>query len=186
MERGLLLILSGPSGCGKDTVIEEVIKKNPNVKMSVSLTTRKIREGEIPGVSYDFTDLDSFKKAIENGELLEYNKYGSNYYGTPKKSVEELLNKGIDVVLRIDVNGKANIKKIYPEAVSIFMMTPSLEILEKRLRSRGTDTESDIATRLETAKAEIEKSGDYDYYVINDVLENAVNKVIEIINKGHH
>ena len=136
---GMLVILSGPAGSGKDTVIAELFKSDIDITKSVSMTTRKPRDSEIDGIDYMFVSEEDFLDAVENGELLEYARYGVNYYGTPKGPVDKWLEDGHIVILKIDVQGAGNIKKMYPEAVSIFIMPPSMEILETRLRNRGSE-----------------------------------------------
>ncbi len=179
--KGLLVLFSGPSGVGKDTVLDVVLKKNSELQKSVSLTTREIRENEIEGKDYYFISVPEFKNMIEQGNVLEYAKYGENLYGTPKAPVDRWLEQGKTVILKIEVQGAENIKKIYPDSVAIFLMPPSMEELEKRLRSRGTEDETDILKRLEIAKNEIEKSKNYDYFVINDDIDNASDEVISIL-----
>lgn len=181
MYKGLLVVVSSPSGGGKGTILAELFKQNDNMKFSVSATTRKPREGEINGVQYHFISKEEFEKLIAEGKMLEYASYCDNFYGTPKEPVEQSLEKGIDVILEIEVQGGAQIKKIMPECVSIFIAPPSLEVLEKRLRGRGTETDEVIKTRLETAKKELEKIEDYDYLVINDELETAVKDMETIL-----
>ena len=179
---GMLLVLSGPSGSGKDTVIAELMKLGYNMVQSVSMTTRAPRDGEVDGVDYIFSDTDSFTWAIENGRMLEYAKYGVNYYGTPKEPVDNFLSEGKIVILKIDVQGCENIKKIYPDALCVFITPPSMAVLEKRLRRRATDSEEDILRRLNIAKDELQKIPLYDYVVINDELEKAVTDIETIIN----
>ena len=152
--KGLLIVFSGPSGSGKDTVLAELKNRDINMQQSISATTRPMREGEVDGVDYFFTDVDTFEKNIQEGYFLEYVKYGSNYYGTPKKRIEELTDGGANVFLKIEVEGASNIKKLYPDSVGIFIMPPSMEVLEQRLRSRGTEDENDVKKRLEIAQNE--------------------------------
>ena len=164
---GMLVILSGPAGSGKDTVIAELFKSDIDITKSVSMTTRKPRDSEIDGIDYMFVSEEDFLDAVENGELLEYARYGVNYYGTPKGPVDKWLEDGHIVILKIDVQGAGNIKKMYPEAVSIFIMPPSMEILETRLRNRGSEEEDDVLRRLKIAIREIERCrNEYDYVVI--------------------
>ena len=146
---GMLVILSGPAGSGKDTVIAELFKSDIDITKSVSMTTRKPRDSEIDGIDYLFVSEEDFLDAVENGELLEYARYGVNYYGTPKGPVDKWLEDGHIVILKIDVQGAGNIKKMYPDAVSIFIMPPSMEILETRLRNRGSEEEDDVLRRGE-------------------------------------
>ena len=182
MNKGILVVISAPSGCGKDTIVNEIIKEmGDNASVSVSMTTRDMRPGEAEGVNYYFVSVDEFKKNIENGEMLEYTRYGSNYYGTPVGPVKEKLNAGKTVFLIIEVEGGENVKKIFPDCVKIFIIPPSMEVLRNRLSGRGTDSEEAIATRMEIAKTELEIAVEYDYIVENDVLEEAVEDVKSII-----
>lgn len=179
---GLLVLFSGPSGVGKDTVLEVVLNKDKTLQKSISLTTRAIRENEVDGKDYYFIDVAKFENMIENGEVLEYAKYGTNLYGTPKAPVDKWLSEGKIVILKIEVQGASNIKKLYPDSIGIFVMPPSMEELEQRLRSRGTEDEADIQKRLEIARNEIAHSKDYDYLVVNDDLNKASENVIEILH----
>lgn len=179
--KGMLVVLSGPSGSGKDTVLSEIFCKAPELKKSVSMTTRKPREGEIDGVDYIFVDESVFTDAVSDGKMLEYARYGGNYYGTPKERVDSWLNEGLTVILKIDVQGGENIRRLYPDAVSIFITPPSMSVLEKRLRRRGSEAEEEVRKRLAIALDELKSISDYDYMVINDSLEDAVDDVITII-----
>lgn len=182
MTGGRLIVFSGPSGAGKDSVLEEYFKtEHQGVWKSVSYTTRPARENERDGIDYNFISVDEFEDNIRKGNMLEYTKYGLNYYGTPKAPVDEHLKKGETVILKIEVNGAANIKKIYPDSVAVFITPPSVEVLEKRLRSRGTESEKDIARRLEIALKELENKKNYDHVIINDKLEDAVNDLDRIV-----
>lgn len=184
---GMLVVLSGPAGSGKDTVISELFKSDFDITKSVSMTTRKPRDGEIDGIDYMFVSEEDFLDAVENGELLEYARYGVNYYGTPKGPVDKWLEDGHIVILKIDVEGAGNIRKIYPDTVSIFIMPPSMQILEKRLRDRGSEDEEDVLRRLKIAFNEIERCrNEYDYVVINDDLQDAVDDIKTIINAEKH
>ena len=180
-KEGMLILFSGPSGVGKDTVLDVVLNKNKSLQKSISLTTRSIRDNETDGKDYYFISSDKFEDMILKGEVLEYAQYGVNMYGTPKAPVDKWLSEGKTVVLKIEVQGAKNIKEMYPDSVGIFLLPPSMEVLEKRLRSRGTETEEDIRRRLEIARDEIHKSVDYDYFVINDELETASDDVLTII-----
>lgn len=182
MTKGLLVVVSAPSGCGKDTIISKVVEKmDGNAFISVSMTTRKMRAGEIEGVNYYFVSTDEFKESIKKGEMLEYATYGENYYGTPVGPVKKLLEEGKVVFLIIEVEGGANVKKVFPDAKKIFIIPPSLKVLENRLRSRATDSEEAISKRLDIAFTELQRAYEYDYIVENDVLEDAVNDVMSIV-----
>ena len=178
---GVLLVVSAPSGCGKDTIIAEVLKKFDDAFLSVSMTTRPMRPGEVEGVNYYFVTQPEFEEKIDCGEMLEYARYGSNYYGTPAGPVRKLLEEGKTVILIIEVQGAGNVKRMFPEACNIFIIPPSFEILEKRLRGRGTDDDESIIKRLDIAKDELERAVEFDYIVENDVLEEAVEDIITII-----
>ena len=178
---GVLLVVSAPSGCGKDTIIAEVLKKFDDAFLSVSMTTRPMRPGEVEGVNYYFVTQPEFEEKIDCGEMLEYARYGSNYYGTPAGPVRKLLEEGKTVILIIEVQGAGNVKRMFPEACNIFIIPPSFEILEKRLRGRGTDDDESIIKRLDIAKDELARAVEFDYIVENDVLEEAVEDIITII-----
>lgn len=184
MNKGRLFVISGPSGTGKGTICKELIKDD-KIRLSVSMTTRSPREGEIHGVSYFFTTKDEFQKTIETDGFLEYAEVFGNYYGTPKIEVMELLDEGIDVLLEIDVQGALQIKEVYPEAVLIFILPPSMKELRNRLSGRGTETPEVLEHRLGKAAHEIAFAVRYDYAVINDDLEETVGNVRTIINASH-
>lgn len=181
MSKGTLFIVSGPSGCGKGTVLAEILKQD-NVYYSVSATTRAPRPGEINGVNYHFLSKDEFEKLIENDGMLEYANYCGNYYGTPKKPVEDMLAEGKNVILEIEVQGALKVMKKCPEAVSVFILPPSLKELRRRLHKRGTETEEVIEKRIGEAAGEIRKAVNYDYVMINGELEIAVSDLLSIIN----
>lgn len=181
MNKGTLFIVSGPSGCGKGTVLAEILKQD-NVYYSVSATTRSPRPGEVDGVNYHFLTKDEFEKLIENDGVLEYANYCGNYYGTPKKPVEDMLAEGKNVILEIEVQGALKVMEKCPEAVSVFILPPSLKELRRRLHKRGTETEEVIEKRIGEASGEIRKAENYDYVMINGELETAVSDLLSIIN----
>lgn len=182
---GILLVVSAPSGCGKDTVISKVLEQlGDKAMLSVSMTTRAMRPGEAEGVNYFYVSVDEFKEHIANGDMLEYATYGSNFYGTPVKPVKDKLKEGKIVILIIEVEGGGNVKKIFPEAKKIFIVPPSMEVLEARLRNRGTDSEEAINERLKIAETELKRAVEYDYIIENSVLEDAVSDVMSIIRAG--
>lgn len=170
---GILFIISGPSGVGKSTLCEYLLKAVPNLKFSVSTTTRPIRKGEVHGVNYLFTDKENFQKLVDCGEFLEWAVVHNNYYGTQKKMVNDFTGAGYDVVLEVDVQGGLAIQKNDPRSVLIFVVPPKFSELQKRLIGRGTDSENVIQTRLGNAPGEMEYIKDYDYLIINDCLEDS-------------
>lgn len=179
---GQLIVISSPSGGGKGSIIAGLLKNdNKSRWLSVSTTSRKIRENDIPGVTYNFVSKKEFEEKIKQGYFIEYTNYVGNYYGTPKKYIQEKLNEGIDVILEIEIEGASNIKKIIPEAIFIFIMPPSLKTLVKRLKARNTDTNDKILERFHTAYKEINEVTKYNYVVVNDDLEDAIQKVEAII-----
>ena len=179
--RGLLIILSGPSGCGKDTLLKLLRLQNPNIQLSISATTRPKREYEEDGKDYQFVSRDDFENLLTRNEVLEYTKYCDHYYSTPKKPIYDWMNEGRDVVLEIEVDGAAQVRSKCTEAISIFIMPPSLEELEKRLRLRGSDSEESIAKRLSKANFEMRQAYHYDYVIVNDVIDEAVDNIRSII-----
>lgn len=182
MNKGLLVVVSAPSGCGKDTIVNEIVKEmGDDASISVSMTTRDMRVGEAEGVNYYYVSKEQFEENIRNGEMLEYTTYGSNYYGTPVGPVKDKLKNGKVVFLIIEVEGGENVKKIFPDCTKIFVIPPSMEVLEKRLRGRGTDKDEVIRERLEIARTELQRATEYDYIVENDVLQEAVEDVKTII-----
>lgn len=182
MSKGTLYIISGPSGAGKGTIYNEVVLRRPHIKKSISVTTRAPREGEIEGVHYYFKSMEEYQEMIARGEFLETAEVYCNCYGTPKAPVIEMLDKGYDVMFEIDIHGAKNIKKQYPDAIAIFLMTPSFEVLEERLRARGTESEDAIARRLRSAKGELLKHKMFDYIVFNETKEKAIEEVVAIID----
>ena len=181
MSKGKLLVLSGPSGVGKGTVLGELMKRRNDMCFSVSATTRQPREGEVDGVSYFFVSKERFEEMIRNHELLEYAQFVSNSYGTPRAYVEQQLEKGMNVILDIEVQGAKNIAEMVPDAVTVYMIPPSYEELERRLRGRGTETEEQIQGRLQTAIEEAKAADFYRYIIVNDNLETAVNELDAIV-----
>lgn len=180
MNKGLLFVISGPSGAGKGSIYSKVIAKT-DLKRSVSVTTRPPRPGEVEGVNYFFRTEEQYQQMIAAGEFLETAEVYKNFYGTPKAPVFENLEKGNDVLFEVDVHGVKSIKKKYPEAIAIFVMTPDFETLEKRLRARGTETEDKIKIRLGAARRELGEYNMFDYIVFNDELEPAVQEVLDIV-----
>ncbi len=180
---GLLLVISGPAGAGKGTVVGELVK-DENIRLSISATTRAPRGQEQNGVEYHFLSREEFEKMIEENGFYEYAQYVGNYYGSPKKPVEKWRSEGKDVILEIEVQGCKKVKSIEPGCISIFIKPPSLEVLEKRLRGRGTETEEVIAKRMARAKEELLLAEDYDYVVVNDALEDCVADVRRIIEEN--
>lgn len=182
LKKGILMIVSGPAGVGKGTVVAEAVSKSQGgIYLSVSATTRLPRSIDKEGETYFFKTKDEFEKMIENNELLEYACYVDNYYGTPKKPVMEALKEGKDVILEIEVQGAFKVKENFPEAVLTFIVPPSIEILEERLRGRNTETEEQIQKRLNTAKGELAKIEKYDYVVENDTVEQSVEDLFSIL-----
>lgn len=180
--RGLLLVISGPSGVGKGTVNKGLLSRNPNMKMSVSATTRAKRPGEVEGVSYFFKTREEFEKMIKLDAFLEYmDVFGANYYGTPRAYVDEELASGNDIILEIDVKGAMNVKRMCPEAVLIFIAPPSMSELKTRLIGRATETPDAVERRFQTAFEEMKRIEQYDYVVVNDVLDKAITNVESII-----
>lgn len=181
IDKGLLIVLSGPSGAGKGTICASLRTKMPNLVYSVSMTTRAPRVGEVEGVNYFFRTQEEFKELLEAGAFLEYAKVYDNYYGTPKDYVMELINEGKNVILEIDIQGAMQVKDRFSTGVFIYIVPPSLEVLSQRILGRGTDSREVIDKRLSLASSELALAHRYDYIVVNDELEDAVEKVRAIL-----
>ena len=179
--KGLLVVFSGPSGSGKDTLLGELNDAADNVQLSVSLTTREKRPMEQDGVHYFFVTREDFERRLANGEILEHTQYNGQYYGTPKSAVDEWLAQGKTVILEIEVEGAGSIRRIYPDCVSVFLLPPSVETLRQRLRGRQSNSEEDIARRIGIAKEEMPHALNYDYVILNDRLADAVSDFRAII-----
>ncbi|WP_175428386.1 guanylate kinase [Bacillus solimangrovi] len=184
-QRGILYVLSGPSGVGKGTVRKALFERDTHLQYSISMTSRSPREGEIDGGDYFFKKREDFEQLIKDNKLLEWAEYVGNYYGTPIDYVEQTLDEGQDVFLEIEVQGAMQVKKVFPEAVFIFLIPPSLEELKNRILGRGTETEDLVNNRLSAAKVEIEMMNAYDYVVVNEKVEHAVERVEAIVHAEH-
>ena len=184
-EGGLLIVLSGPSGVGKDSVLDELNKNYKNLSKCVTMTTRHPRDGEVDGIDYTFVTVDEFKECINRGGFLEYADVHGNFYGTPRKWVEEKLAQGVDIVLKIDVQGAMAVKSQMPSAVLIFVLPPSVQELERRLRGRLTETEDELKVRLHNAEIELSKVPYYNYAIVNDSLACAAEELKAVIIAEH-
>ncbi|AGB40825.1 guanylate kinase [Halobacteroides halobius DSM 5150] len=180
-QKGNLFILSGPSGVGKGTVLDALLKDYNDICYSISTTTREPRKGEVDGEDYFFASEDEFKSLVKKDEFLEWAKVHNNYYGTPKKYVDKTLEAGQDVILEIDIQGAKQVRDKFDGGIFIFLAPPSLKELESRINKRGTETKDAIATRLENANKELEEKKNYDYLVVNDQVEDAIKKIEAII-----
>ena len=183
MNKGKIFVISGPSGSGKDTLMAEIFKKRPDIKFSISSITRPMRVGEVEGQKYNFISREKFEEMLEKDMFLEHNEFVGNYYGTPKQPILDAAENGFNILIEVDVNGADQIRAKLPQALSIFIMPPSVEVLMQRLSGRGTETEDIIAKRMESALSEMARSKEYDYTVINDDIQTAVDEIIAIIDK---
>lgn len=184
-QKGILYVLSGPSGVGKGTVRERLFERETHLKYSISATTRAKREGEVEGEDYFYKTKEAFEEMIAKSQLLEHAQYVNNYYGTPKAYVEEQLAQGYDVFLEIEVQGALQVKENFPEGVFIFLLPPNLTELKNRIVGRGTESDELVSNRLKEATKEINMMRHYDYVVVNDELDQAVSKVQAIIQSEH-
>ena len=180
--RGQLIVLSGPSGCGKGTILKEMLRTEEKIRLSISLTTRSPRPGEVDGIDYFYVSKEQFEQMVRDGAVLEHAEYCENYYGTPRSNVENWRAEGYHVILEIEPQGAFQIKKNCPDATMIFILPPSLEELERRLTERGTEDAATVQKRLSAAAEEIRQSLDYDYIEVNDVLDTAVEEVRTVIH----
>tara|TARA_B100000287_G_scaffold79776_1_gene72075 strand:- start:2721 stop:3281 length:561 start_codon:yes stop_codon:yes gene_type:complete len=183
--KGKLIIITGPSGVGKGTVVKELIGNNKNFWLSISATTRQPRKGEIHGKEYYFFNRKEFKKKINEGLFLEWAEFAGNLYGTPAESVTERINNGKMVILEIEVEGAKQIREKYPDNLSIFLLPPSIEELERRIRNRGTDDENSILKRLKRAQHEIESSIDFDFAITNQNVDDSIRVILDLIKPSN-
>ena len=182
MSQGILIVLSGPSGTGKDSILKEMLMHRNDIKVSISCTTRKPRKGEINNKDYFFITEPEFDRMVKQNQMLEWAKFCGNFYGTPKSEVEKLIYSGINVILEIEVQGAKQIINSYPEAVSIFILPPSIKVLRERLEKRGLDSKKAVEERLLESRREINLAYDYQYVVVNDNLKECARDILKIID----
>ncbi|MCK9211721.1 MAG: guanylate kinase [Ignavibacteriaceae bacterium] len=180
---GNIIVISAPSGTGKTTIIRSILKILPDVVYSISATTREKRPSEHDGVDYFFIDEETFQQKINDHEFVEWEKVYDYFYGTPKSFVEKVISEGKSILLEVDVKGALSIKKVYPDAIMIYLLPPSLEELEKRLKERKTESEKDFQKRIERAKMELSLKGKFDYFIVNNNLNTAILELKELIEK---
>lgn len=185
-KKGVLVVFSGPSGSGKGTVLAEYLKSHSEAAFSVSATTRKPRPGEVDGVNYHFVSRERFLEMLEAGEILEHTQYNGNYYGSPAGPIRRELEAGRDVILEIEVDGAAQVRSRFPEALLIFVLPPSFAELERRLTGRGTESAEEIQGRLAAARREIKEAGRYDYILVNDDAQEAAKRLSGLIEAGRY
>jgi guanylate kinase len=181
--KGKIIVISAPSGAGKTTIVKNILKEFPGISFSISATTRKKRGNETDGVEYYFISEDEFKKRIKENGFVEWEKFYDYYYGTPKDFIEDKISSGVSVLFEVDVKGALSIKKIYPEAILIYICPPSFEVLVERLKNRATEDEEDLKKRIERAKMELSLKGKFDYLVENKNLNTAISEVKSLIEK---
>ncbi len=186
VRKGVLLVVSGPSGAGKGTICKALLERNPNIQISVSATTRSPRAGEVPGVNYHFLTKETFEERIATEGFLEHAKVYDNYYGTPKDNVMAVLENGDDILLEIDIQGAMQVRDRMPDGIYVFILPPSMSELKNRIIKRGSETEESLNKRFNSAYQEIDFIKKYDYYIINDNLENAVYTLESIIHAEKH
>lgn len=179
--KGLLIVISGPSGAGKGTICKALLEKHPEIQISTSCTTRSSRVGEVEGINYYFITKEEFKRRIEDDDFIEYAEVYGNYYGTPKSNVEKMLEEGKDVILEIDIQGALKVKENFDDGTFIFILPPSMEELKQRIIKRGSETPESLMTRFKSAYQELNYISKYNYAVVNDTVETAVSKVEAII-----
>lgn len=186
MNNGTLIVYSGPSGVGKGTILKPYLETHPEAVLSISVTTRAPREGETNGVEYYFVSRGEFERLIKGGGMLEYAQYSGNYYGTPRAAVERMIAEGRDVVLEIEVQGAMQVKKTFPDAVFVFILPPSYESLRERLTGRGTETPETLAKRLATARHELACAPEYDFVIVNDDINQAIERLTTVIQAAKY